>query len=159
VVAEAEVPVGQWEAQFGAWRYSQRFAARDPTRPPALSQGAYALIEGPITPHVSAWLRTGMADARTNPVAIYIGGGVVLETDGWDFGFALAHARAGNAARHQIATPAKAETALELTARRAVAPGASLQPDVQYVIDPGWNASIRPALVMGLRVSLSWPAG
>lgn len=30
---------------------------------------------------------------------------------------------------------------------------------MQYVFDPGWDASVKPALVVGMRISLAWPAG
>ena len=36
--------------------------------------------------------------------------------------------------------------------------GVSLQPDIQYVINPAADRTIRNALVLGLRLTLGWSA-
>ena len=69
LIAEARVPVGTWLLQLGGWHYTTRFDALDPARPPALSRGVYAMLEGAVTRKVSAWVRIGGADARANPIA------------------------------------------------------------------------------------------
>ncbi len=50
------------------------------------------------------------------------------------------------------------ETTLELTWRLPVADWLTLQPDLQYVINPGFDASLDDAFVVGLRFELgtSW---
>ena len=50
----------------------------------------------------------------------------------------------------------KAETIVEATYKDEVLPGLSLQPDVQYVVHPGADPTIRNALVLGLRVQFDF---
>jgi porin len=51
----------------------------------------------------------------------------------------------------------RAETAIELSYARKLLPGLIVQPDLQYVINPGWEPARRDALVAGVRFRLSWP--
>jgi porin len=71
-------------------------------------------------------------------------------------GFAIAHARNGDPYRRSMqstgdATTA-AETAYELTWRIPFGNHFALQPDVQYIDDPGTNPALEDALVVMLRV-------
>jgi porin len=161
LIAEARVPVGTWLLQFGGWHHTTQFDAVDPDQPSAISRGAYGMIEGAVTRKVSAWIRFGIADARVNPVETYVGGGAVATVGKWRFGLAAAHARLGQAARRALLAPSRAhpaETVIELTAQRPLAPWLNIQPDLQYVIHPGWAPGARNTLVTGLRFSMAIPA-
>lgn len=46
---------------------------------------------------------------------------------------------------------------LELTAQRKLAPWLNIQPDLQYVIHPGWAIGARSTLVAGMRFSFALP--
>jgi porin len=48
------------------------------------------------------------------------------------------------------------ETAIELTYRMQATPWLALQPDVQYIVNPGTDPSLDNAWVVGLRFELSW---
>ncbi len=160
LMGEARVPVGAWLLQFGGWHYTTRFDALDPTQPAAVSRGAYAMMEGAVGRGVNMWLRIGAADARANPIAAYLGGGAVAKLGNWRLGVAAAHARLGEAARRTLFAPdraRRAETVVELTGQRPVTPWLQVQPDLQYVIHPGWDRTIPNALVAGLRISLAYP--
>ena len=160
LVAEARLPVGAWLLQFGGWHYTTRFDAIDPAARPAVSRGAYAMAEGTVARGVSVWLRIGAADAKANPIATYLGGGAVGNLGQWRLGIAAAHARLGEAARRTLFAPQRArraETVIELTAQRPVTPWLQIQPDLQYVIHPGWDRTIPNALVAGLRISFAYP--
>ena len=160
LIAEARMPVGTWLLQFGGWRYTTRFDAIDPTRKPAISQGVYGLVEGAVSRQLSAWLRVGASDSRTNPISAYFGGGTVATIGNWRLGLAAAHARLGRTARDTFFAPIRAnraETVIELTAQRPIAPWLLIQPDLQYVFHPGWNPGARNALVVGLRFSFALP--
>ena len=160
LIAEAKVPIGAWVLQFGGWHYTTKFDALDPTERPALSRGAYGMLEGAVTRNVSAWLRIGVAASKATPVAAYLGGGAVANLGNWRLGLAAAHARLGEATRRTLLAPdraRRAETVIELTAQRALAPWLQIQPDLQYVIHPGWDRTIPNALVAGLRFSLAFP--
>jgi porin len=49
------------------------------------------------------------------------------------------------------------ETAVELTWRAAVTDWLTLQPDVQYIINPGSQRSLRNAVAVGLRFEIAAP--
>lgn len=160
LIAEARVPVGTWLLQFGGWHYTTRFDALDPAKAPAISRGAYGMLEGAVTRKLSAWIRLGTADARANPIAAYAGGGAVLTLGDWRLGIAAAHARLGQAARQMLLAPdraRRAETVIELTAQRPLARWLNIQPDLQYVIHPGWVPGTHNVLVAGLRFSMAIP--
>lgn len=160
LIAETRLPVGTWLLQAGAWHHTTRFEALDPAEGPALSRGAYGMLEGAVTRQLSAWIRFGIADSRANPVAAYLGGGAVATVGEWRMGFAVAHARLGSAARRTLFAPdraRRAETVLELTAQRQLAPWFNIQPDLQYVIHPGWDRSAHSALIAGMRFSFAIP--
>ncbi|WP_147160918.1 carbohydrate porin [Novosphingobium sediminis] len=160
LIAETRLPIGTWLLQAGGWHYTTRFDALDPAKPPAVSRGAYAMLEGALTRKLSAWIRFGIADARANPVAAYLGGGAVATLGNWRVGVAAAHARLGEAAQQTLFAPERArlgETVLEFTAQRQLAPWLNIQPDLQYVIHPGWDHTARNTLVLGMRFSLAIP--
>lgn len=160
LIAEAKVPIGAWLLQFGGWHYTTRFDALDPALPSAVSRGAYAMVEGAMARGVNTWLRIGVADSRANPIATYIGGGAVATLGNWRLGLAAAHARLGPAARRTLFAPGRvrrAETVVELTAQRAITSWLQVQPDLQYVVNPGWDRSVPNALVAGVRFSLALP--
>jgi porin len=73
---------------------------------------------------------------------------------------AAGHARLGSAARRNLYVgghAARAETVVELTAQRAITNWLQIQPDLQYVVHPGWNPAADNVLVAGLRFSLALP--
>lgn len=160
LIAETRLPIGTWLLQVGGWHHTTRFDALETDRPRALSRGAYGMLEGAVTRKLSAWIRLGVADARANPVAVYLGGGAVMTLDTWRFGIAAGHARLGESARRTLFTPDsahRAETVFELTAQRQIAPWLNIQPDLQYIIHPGWDQSARNTFVFGMRLSFAIP--
>lgn len=160
LIAETRLPLGTWLLQAGGWHHTTRFDALDPGEPPAISRGTYGMLEGAVTRKLSAWIRFGVADSRANPVAAYLGGGAVATVGEWRIGLAAAHARLGSSARRTLFAPdraRRAETVLELTAQRQLAPWFNIQPDLQYVIHPGWDRSLHNTLVAGMRFSFAIP--
>ncbi len=145
--------------RLGGWHYTSEFdpllSAPD-LQPNTKNRGIYSMVElqrGGL----GAWLRAGIANAEINPIESYIGGGIAQDAFGGRVGVAIAHARLGEDAmdsfRLDQITPRRAETALELTYARSVG-FFSLQPNLQYIINPGWDDSIPNALVVGLRISV-----
>ncbi len=165
LIGEGHVEIGPRVAlQAGGWAYSEQAPRIDrPGR--GTSAGGYAMIEarlfdGDQGRALSAWLRGGGASDATNPVGVYIGGGLTWGNDATQFGAAVAHARLGDPARQGGTVDGRpsyrAETAIEGTGRWRVAKGLALQPDVQYVVHPSWSRSISNALVFALRVDWIW---
>ncbi len=156
------------EAQIGVWRYTPRFERIDTARGGrGVSQGAYAMIEAPLATHRDAklegWMRIGIASSSVNDIGAYAGGGLTYGNEARKLGIAVAHARRGDAvmreaARHNARSD-RAETAIELTYAHRVTPWLTIQPDLQYVINPGWEPRRSNATVAGLRFSFAWPAG
>lgn len=165
MVGEGEIKVGaEAQVQLGAWAYSTGFerlrqdGAGIPTSDGS-SRGGYAMVEGrfgSLGRHpLNGWLRAGIASAAVNPIALYIGGGLALGDEKSRWGVAIAHARLGAPGRAAGGVSAeRAETAIELTHARAIGKYVTVQPTVQYVVNPGWDWELRNALVAGVRVAL-----
>lgn len=155
---------GDGEVQLGLWHYTTRFNQIDPAATgTANSQGGYALAEGTLAKNGKAtllgWARIGVASDSTNPIDLYLGGGVAWHSEKDEIGLAVAHAHLGEPGRRAtIAAKGgadRAETTIEFTYSRPVAPWLTVQPDLQYVIDPSWVSSRDNALVAGVRLSFS----
>jgi porin len=135
------------------------------------NRGFYAIVEASLLARdaldVAGWLRAGVADDRFNDFRQYLGAGVtaaglVPGRPDDQLGLAIGSAQAGmpwRAAQALAATPADArETTVELTWRMPMNDWLTLQPDLQYVINPGLSPELDDAFVVGLRFELgaSW---
>jgi porin len=165
MVGEAEVNLGRnAQLQVGAWRYTSKFQTIIPDENDLAlerrgNQGAYAMVEGQFgklaNAPFTAWVRTGVAETAFNPIGVYVGGGLAVGEERSRLGLALAHARLGRPALQAISSgPRRAETIIELTYSRAVGEKLVVQPDVQYVINPGFEPGLGNALVAGIRLQL-----
>ncbi len=163
---------------FGAWFYTTQLhdLVKVDAQGRPLTQrgdpGYYVLADVDLyregnsaTQGISLFMRAGIADGDVQQFAGFAGGGLVYtglirERDDDQTGVGVVAAingggfkRAGAAA----GTPAsEAEVALELTYRVVLTPWFSLQPDVQYVIDPGGTTRNGNALVLGLRSEITF---
>jgi porin len=161
LIAEGDIRLTEAvELQLGGWTYTRRLDTIDPARAAQRgSHGGYAQIEAKIAGHdmggrLDGWIRGGMASGAVNRVTRYIGGGLTYGRGDGRWGIAVAHARQSRLAERIFEdAPRRAETNIEFTYARQVAPFLTVQPDVQYVIDPGWSATTRNALVVGVRFS------
>jgi porin len=152
------------KVQAGAWAYTSRFDALADLRPDGTprqrsSHGTYLMLEkAEERPEnedgLDAWARVGVASDAVNPIGLYLGGGVTYGNAERKFGLGVAHARLGDpaiVAGTGATRPDRAETAIEATAEIRLSERIAIQPDVQYVINPGWEGSRRDALVVGVR--------
>jgi porin len=144
----------------GAWGYTATFDAITPGAPPRRGQqGVYAFAQVMLAHNWSGWVRAGFADADINPLAGYVGGGLVktgpFGRANDQLGFAIAHAIIGDPIRRRDGLPA-AETNFEATYALQVRPWLILQPDVQYVVHPALQAGTRNALAVGLRITVDF---
>ena len=166
LVAEADLDLGaSAKLQVGGWGYTRRFDALNMFEPDGSprqiggNHGVYALIEGGIATwddrSLDAWARIGMASDHINPISVYVGGGVTYGNDDRKLGFAVAHASLGDPAVRAAMLAGenvdRAETAFELTYSHSLSDRVTIHPDIQYVLNPGWNPSLRNALVFGVR--------
>ncbi len=115
---------------------------------------------------LGAFFQLGFADSHRNQVASYWGLGLhytgLLPQRNQDIiGLAVASARNGRPfMQFSKAGAAGAvnhtETAIELSYRAEVTPWLIVQPDIQYVINPGMDPDLDNALVAGIRLELLW---
>ncbi len=157
-----------WRAAAGYWRYTAEFDRLSGAGASAGNDGVYGLVEGPLLrretgePVMNGFLRVGVADPRFNTLGSYLGAGLrwlnlVPGRPDDSFGLAMAMANTGEAFRASVnaGTAAHREINLEATYRARIVDGLSLQPDLQYIINPGPSRTTPNAVVAGLRVTLS----
>lgn len=174
VIAEAGIE-GERKLAFGLWRYTRSQGdIRDldglgnPLQREA--QGAYLVFEQPLndsegTRAATAFLRAGISDGNTTP---FVGGwqaGVLVKRvfEGRPdsaLSFGVNQGVLSDGYRHnQIdlgASTANAEVQFELTYSDKLTPHLTLQPDLQWVRNPGGDRAVPDALVAGLRLSLEF---
>jgi porin len=167
LIGEGHVQIGPLVAvQAGGWAYTDRQPRVDGSGA-GTSAGGYAMVEARLIGRsdgraLRIWLRGGGTTDATDPIAIYLGGGLIWGDDRAGGGIAVAHARLGDPARHipiDGAPHDRAETAIEATGRWRLATGLAIQPDVQYIVHPGRNPAYRNALVTALRLDWTWLVG
>jgi porin len=161
LVGEGDLRIApEVEVQLGAWAYSSRFEPIASGAEPSgrwENRGAYAMAQASLGTielvPARGWVRLGAAESRFNPISFYAGGGLSFETRSGTWGIALAHARLGSDALSAAPESERAETNVELTWRREWG-RLAVQPDVQYVINPGWDKGVRNSLAVGVRLEL-----
>jgi porin len=162
---------------IGLWRYSATFEDLSAVEPDGAavshrgSGGGYVLVDQLLS-RSSAWsdrrvagfLQLGAGDARVNRFDRYVGAGLVIAglfpgraED--ELGLAFAWARNGSHFRQQqqLGAPVPASERLaELTYLIQIAKSIALQPDLQYLIHPGTDPSLKNALAFLLRFEVSF---
>ena len=172
VIGEVDYRRGGTKAALGGWAYSARFddVLADAGVPSGRgNHGLYALVEqrlrGAIADDpagLAGWVRVGIADPRFNRVVSYMGGGVVQTGVGRrrddQFGISIAIANFGRRFRRAqvlAGTPSdQRELIVEATYKFALADWLSLQPDLQYVVNPGGQPMVGDATVVALRIRI-----
>lgn len=180
LVSEASLTLGAFgdgapgvRATLGTWGFTGRqeevaAPASSTSRARRANQGRYALLEAALpgctadASCVRVFARGGMSDPRFNVAAAGWQAGATWtpSPEGVTLGAAVARAEAGSAwrrARSQAGERVAAgETNVELTARVPVVDWLSVQPDLQYVLDPGMDAERTHVLAGALRLALSF---
>lgn len=174
-VVEVEHDRGGRRWVVGHWRYSARFdelAATLPDGSPRRSRGnagVYAFVESPVAAlsgglrEATALLRLGRADPRFNEfrdtvhLSVAWSGGLLGREDE-RAGFGVARAWRGadsRAAAAAVGQPLlRHETVMELTWRLPVTRRLTLQPDLQYIMQPGGLPGREDSWVLGVRFDL-----
>ena len=175
--AEAGYSDPHGKLAIGAWAYSDKFpdhvalnASGSPEK--KRSQGFYLIGEqqifqeaGSENQGLRAFARIGWADPDVNQFdyawsagAVYTG--LIPTRDAGQLGLALSHAHNAPKFRRMnrlAGTPVKSgETAFELTYSDNLTPWLSLQPDVQYIVDPGTDPVRDDAVIVGGRLTLTF---
>ncbi|MFM9890733.1 MAG: carbohydrate porin [Rickettsiales bacterium] len=157
---------------IGGWGYTSKvddISAVDVNGNPVrrAQAGAYLLssarfyYDEPTGHSLTAIARAGLADGDTAQVDWDYELG--LTANGWvptrpdsEFGAGFAEAHNGNKYRDSVGGPSDdSEYGIEVYYRDTVYPGVILQPDFQYVINPGSDPTVENATVFGLRADVS----
>lgn len=170
VIAEAGY-TASGKIAVGAWHYTEKLdqinGATDADGNPlkARSQGFYIIGQHNITKGLDGFARLGFADNDTNQFDVAWSTGLVYtgliptRTEG-KLGLAVAGAHNSSPFKHAAAdagTPLDTtETAFELTYSDNITPWLSMQPDVQYIINPATDPALDNALVLGLRTKIAF---
>lgn len=175
LVLEGEYNWGDGRAVFGIRHHGGDFERwSGPGQPPPAdredSAGGYVLVENELVrwggAELRGFARVGAADRRVHEVELYTGAGLVLQgrllgLEGEQLGVAVASAWSGGPYRRsfEAGDGARRETSLELTYSTPLLPWLSVQPDVQWVINPGFSEETGDALAIGLRFTAAFTWG
>lgn len=123
--------------------------------------GSAHLLGGKSVPAVSAFVQLGRALTDRNPFSGYLGAGISFNRflpgrPDDRLGFAVARVRTSRTFRRITHASTGSETAFELTYQANLTNGLYLQPDVQYIVNPGAVATVDNAWMAGLRVGYSF---
>jgi len=167
--------------KLGGWRQTGTFTDQfTDTRDRSGDWGLYAVVDQAIwrrTPGedqgVNVWMRMGGAPSDRNLITWYVDGGfgfkgplIERPDDVLTLGVAYGRISSDAASADRLAGPPTPvrnhETVIELNYNIKVIPGLNLQPDLQYVINPGGNVlkpsgtgTIPNALALGVRMILN----
>jgi len=165
VVGEAAYAVSDaWVAKAGVWHYTSESQGVDQEGNEDHEQGVYASLAGELLApgksgagSLQGFLRYGFASDAAPVVSSYLGAGLVYEGVAASrphdsLGIAVARAFASDRVGDQSAN---AETAVEVSYSAQLTPWLRLQPNMQYVNNPGFDKALDDALVIGVRIELS----
>jgi porin len=147
---------------LGAWGFTADFGTVLDPNAQASNRGAYLSLEKAFSREeddasqgLTGYLRTGVADGRVNPLETFVGAGLIYTGpfDGRDEDQIGLGINAGFASEDFLDSGQfdRHETALELTYKFVVNENLAIQPDLQYIINPGFDPALDNALVLGLR--------
>jgi porin len=161
---------------LGVWHHT---GGRTPPLGPGMrgggSTGAYLLVAGRIARtgnvDIEGFARVGVADPRVHRIARYAGAGLVVSgpllansaASGEQLGVSVANATTGRRFQRSSAaggqTLERRETVIELTYRIRLTENFAVQPNLQYIVNPGMNPERGNAVAAGLRFELNWRHG
>jgi porin len=167
--ASVEAGIGKsggqpYKIALGGWYRTSDFV--DPAgRPRDNNHGLYAIAETRVLNgtgvKIDAFLQLGLAQADRNMLDHYIGAGLTAAglvplrpDDSVSLGMARAHT--SHHYRNIVPGSDAAETALELTWQAVLNDHLVIQPDIQYIINPGAEKALDHAWLLGVRGELSW---
>lgn len=156
-----------YKLALGGWFRTSRY--QDPAgRRRDRSSGFYVIGERRLwgrhdkTPRFDAFFQLGIAASNRNLLNRYLGAGInvtgMLPARPDDIiGVGVARAHTSSTYRAALPTGARtAETAVELTYQAPINDHVFVQPDIQYIMDPGADRQIGNATIVGLRAGVQF---
>jgi len=161
---------------FGWYFILDQQLYREPTTPTVRSEsgkggGSGKVTKEPVAPEgdssqgLGAFTRIAFAKADRNFLDFYVDAGLsytglIPGRDNDTIGIAFAYAQLSSSAERQIAADTggatNAEMVLEATYQCQLTPWLSLQPDLQFVIQPGADRNLGNAFVLGMRAAVTF---
>lgn len=149
----------------GAWRYtSKRPDQLDPTVEKN-QQGLYFLADKSVykdgDKDISGFARLGFADGHVGQfrgnwsLGMVFSGFVPSRKDG-QFGLALTRSSNSSSFKDANAPVESGETQCEITYKDMLTPWLSIQPDLQYTVNPGTDPALKNAWTGGIRLGLDF---
>ena len=172
VIGEVERHTENSRLLVGGWAYTAEFDKFSGGDIPSSdlrgrgNNGFYARGETVIydrRARLTGFIRLGVAEGEMNSFERYVGAGINVERPFRSrpedvFGVAVASAHASSELRREgldAGAPLDAhETAIELTYSAKINDYLALQPNLQYIVNPGLDPDLDNALVVGLRFEL-----
>jgi porin len=144
----------------GAFEHTGTFARFDGGSEDGTS-GLYAVLEQTVNVQArpfDLFLQLGEADDSVAAITRHVGigataGDVIMPGRSDALGVGVSWAKLTDADGPGFTT--KSEAALELFYGFDLAPGVRVKPDLQYIVDPGGDASVDNAWILTMRVTLS----
>ncbi|MHB8456061.1 MAG: carbohydrate porin [Acidiferrobacterales bacterium] len=144
------------QLKLGAWRYTQ--PQDSVTGTPDHNWGAYGILQQELAGHstrrLDCFLQLGASPSQANPVPYYLGTGLLIK--GPVHGRPDDRLAAGLASAWVRGTGMAAEVAYEVTYLYRFSNYVYLQPDLQYIENPGGTGAIPDAVVGFLRLHLAF---
>jgi len=163
VLAELQWQEGRRRALLGSWGYSTSYpeTSEQGSADSWSNSGIYARMESPLGGADSPrtyFLRGGYADSRFGSFSEFLGGGVEWRnpfghSDRDVLGLAMAWAEGSDGSGASGMRPQR-EVVFELTYRTRLNDWLVVQPDVQYIVNPGLRPGVDNALAIGLRLEV-----
>ena len=147
---------GAMKAAIGVWTYTDKLPALDPTLADQSGYGYYILFDFAVNDNTSLFARAGRANPDAYDVEYNIAEGIVFSGKLWnreDDSLGLGISTIIPSVSSILDQP---ETAIELTYKIQVTPYFGIQPDFQYVMNPGLTNQLNDALAMSVRADLSF---
>ena len=151
---------------LGVWTYTEDFPDLI-TAETHNNAGAYVALEEKLLSsdagdnmNLSGSLRLGFANDDVNPLGMFFGATLVATglIPAWpedQLGLGILVAHAGDKFQSTFMDPAENEINIELTYFANLTESLSIQPDIQWVINPGHDGSVDDVFVFGVRLQLN----
>lgn len=155
--------------KFGIWHHTANVKSIDTKKEYRNNQGVYFLADYQIFSEkkdnnqgLGAFIQLGMAPKKCNFVKSYIGGGLVYhglfpkrdkDKLGIAFGYAVLH---NNLIKHTSHEYSTSETVIEFTYKSTINSYFSIQPNLQYIINPSGLNTIKNAFICSIRLKLEY---
>jgi len=168
-IVEYQHQINNVSLKIGHWQNSEK-AERIDGLGMATNAGTYGLVGARLSREktdddqgLTAFVRLGVANKQVAEIDQYLGMGLSYQgpfkgRNNDTIGLAIAHARFGAPARAASGLRMGPETNIELTYQAQIKPGLIIQPDIQYIKNPGGDRDTKSALVVGVRLRIGLEA-